>query len=97
MPVLDDFRPILLFFIAIQLIVLVSILFYKRRSEGLQAVVMLSISLISTIASGYVVYLAGIWTDELSMAGDSISFFLLLASGCLCLIHVLAFFLTRRA
>ncbi|GEM_PF-4210659 len=97
MPVLDDFRPIILFFIAIQLIGLAFALFYKRRPEGVQGVAMLSISLISVIASGYVLYMAGVWTDELSMAGDPASFFLFLASGFLCLVHVLAYFLKRRA
>lgn len=89
--VFDYFRPIYLSFIIILIVLLINIIFKKNKSELINGFVITSISIISLIVSYYMTYLAGIITDELSMAGDSVSFYMFIIIALMSIINIVAY------
>ncbi|GIQ68565.1 hypothetical protein DUZ99_00020 [Xylanibacillus composti] len=96
MHVFDDFRPIYISFIFILIILLISIILYKNRLGMINGFVITSISLIILIASIYMTNLAGVLTDELSMSGDAVSFYMFIMVALLSIINVVAYFYKKR-
>lgn len=95
--VFDYFRPIYISFIIILTILLINIIFKKNRFELINGFVITSISIISLIVSIYMTYLVGIITDELSMAGDSVSFYMFIIIALMSIINFVAYFNKKRS
>lgn len=97
MQVFDDFRPIYTSFIFILIILLIYILLYKNRLDKWNGFVTISISLITLIVSTYMTYLAGVLTDELTLSGDSVSFYMFIVVALLSIINVIAWLSKNRS
>jgi hypothetical protein len=92
----DHFRPIYISFIIILTILLIYI-FMKNRFEFIDGFVITSISLTCLIVSIYMTSLVGTLTDELSMGGDSVSFYLFIITASMSVINFVAYFNRKRS
>lgn len=74
--IVDDFRPILISFIVLLLILSLASIFYKgKRKFGISVMI---VSLICTVLSAKFVWDIGIIADEKNMGGDPVSFVMFL-------------------
>lgn len=89
--VFDYLRPIYIFFIIILAILLITIIFQNNRIKLFNSLSIISISFICTAVSVFMTYQMGYIVDELSLKGDSVSCYLLIAVTLMSIINIAAY------
>lgn len=97
MDVFNEFRPIYSSFIGILIILSIYVILNKNRLDKWNGFMVISISFITLIVSTYMTYLAGVLTDELTLSGDPVSFYMFIATALLSIINVIAYFYRRSS
>ena len=76
--IVDDFRPILISFIVLLLILSLASIFYKGKRYFYLGISVMIVSLICTVLSAKFLWDIGIIADEKNMSGDPVSFVMFL-------------------
>ncbi|GIP16583.1 hypothetical protein J40TS1_22250 [Paenibacillus montaniterrae] len=89
------FRPILILFVGILVILLITTLFQKRHNKTINLSTISITVVISLVVSTFLIYQMGILSDELAVGADSASTILFIVIIILSLANVLAYILKR--
>jgi uncharacterized membrane protein len=92
---LDIFRPIFIFMLSVLLVSLATILFQsKQMITGFSTFL---ISLTCSVVSGILLYNSSHIVDKFNLAGDSLSFYLVVAIEVLCVVNIFTYIFKQPA
>lgn len=88
------FRPVLLLFIFTLSILFLLLLNKRFRAE--HKLLTVSVSFLSLLVSGMLLFIEGIIVDELNLGGDAQTFYMFVVIACLCTANVFFSFYERK-
>ncbi len=88
-------RPIFITILVISLLLFFIIIIPKLKNEMINGFTVLSLSAISILVSGQLLYYSGIVVDEIGLGGDPVSFFIFLAITGIGIINLIIYSSTQ--